>query len=195
MLIFILILPKYISIGSTNLLEIERDLLGWNYIGVAGNYLLFLIILKYRKKPLTYYGLHFGRWRENIIWYSIVTISLLILFRIIDILTYGSLQFQIPIFSTFIFQFFYLPFGEELFWRGYVQTEYGIWIASILFGSMHFLNILVTDISLTQALLWAVYATFLGFVMGLIRKKTDSVYATTFFHGMVNISNYFFIQS
>ncbi len=193
LLFFLLNLPGLIPIGSSNLREIQRDVFGWNYIGLSANYVLFIIIFKFRKKPLAYYGVHTGKWKKNIVWYSILTISILTLFRLIDLLSYGGLKFQLPTLSTFIFQFFYVAFGEELFYRGYVQTDYGIWTASILFGALHSLNIFADDISWTTALSWGLFATFLGFIMGFIRKKTDSIYATSLFHGLVNILNYFFV--
>lgn len=192
-LFYLLILPKYVSIGSINLLELQRNVIEWNYIGVTANYLLFIILFKYSKKTLSNFGVHIGKFRKNIRWFIIITIFLITLFRIIAILTNGSLKFQVPTISTIIFQLFYVAFGEELFWRGYVQTEYGIGIASISFGFIHFLNIFGRDIPLTQAIIWGITATVLGFIMGYIRKKTDSIYASSIFHGLFNISNHFFI--
>lgn len=187
-LFFLLLLPKYISIGSTTLLDWQRETLGWNYIGVFANYLLFVIYWKCSGKSLSYFGVHLGKWRKELIWYSILTIIVLLSIRFID----GSFSFQSPTFSTILFQFIFVALGEELFFRGYIQSEYGFWVASLGFGFIHFLNILVVDITWVQALLWLVQATGLGIIMGIIRKKTDSIFASALFHGLINLFNHIF---
>lgn len=82
--------------------------------------------------------------------------------------TEGPLVFQVPLLTTFFFQFLFVAFGEEMFWRGLIQTEYGIWIASIGFGALHFVpgliqNMLLgSNFNVTGGLAQFIFAAFLN---------------------------------
>jgi len=98
--------------------------------------------------------------------------------------------------AGFVFFLFFVGFGEELLFRGYIQSRlnlvfgrpfqffgvhwgWGLIIASLLFGFMHFFN------PHNPYHLWWVFGTFFsGLLFGLIREKTGSVVAPAIIHGM-----------
>ena len=104
--------------------------------------------------------------------------------------------------SAFIFYILFLGFGEELLFRGYIQSRlnavfgrplqfygvnwgWGIIIASALFGLMHILNIgsLVSgDWKLEWG--WGFWTFFGGLALGFMREKTGSIAAPTILHGL-----------
>lgn len=56
--------------------------------------------------------------------------------------------------------------GEELFFRGWMQTEFGIIWASVFFGAAHIWS--------REALPYGLYATGMGFVLGGLFSYTDN---------------------
>jgi membrane protease YdiL (CAAX protease family) len=104
--------------------------------------------------------------------------------------------------SALLFYVFFLGLGEELLFRGYIQSRlneafgrpfqffgvhwgWGVVITSVLFGLMHILNIgtLVTgDWQLTPW--WGLWTFFAGFIGGFVREKTGSIVAPTLLHGL-----------
>lgn len=105
-------------------------------------------------------------------------------------------------FSALIFYIFFLGLGEELLFRGYIQSRlnaawgrpfqffgvnwgWGIMITSVLFGMMHVLNIyslIMGDWQLEWW--WGVWTFFGGLVLGFVREKTGSIVASTILHGL-----------
>jgi membrane protease YdiL (CAAX protease family) len=104
--------------------------------------------------------------------------------------------------SVFLFYILFLGFGEELLFRGYIQSRlnavfgkpfqfygvswgWGIIITSALFGFMHVLNIssLVSG-DWKLAWWWGFWTFFGGLVLGFVREKTGSVAASTLLHGL-----------
>jgi len=104
--------------------------------------------------------------------------------------------------SAFVFYVFFLGFGEELLFRGYVQSRlnagwgrpfqfyridwgWGVVVASVLFGVMHVLNLgslVGGDWQLEWW--WGLWTFFSGLVYGLVREKTGSIVAPTILHGL-----------
>lgn len=104
--------------------------------------------------------------------------------------------------SAFIFYIFFLGFGEEFLYRGYIQSRlnavfgrpfrfygvnwgWGIIIASALFGLMHVFNIgsLVSgDWKLEWW--WGFWTFFGGLTLGFVREKTGSIAAPAILHGL-----------
>ncbi len=104
--------------------------------------------------------------------------------------------------SALLFYVFFLGLGEELLFRGYIQSRlneawgtpyrfYGVpwgWgtvIASILFGAMHVLN-LASLVGGDWQLMpwWGLWTCFAGLVNGLVREKTGSIAAPAILHGL-----------
>jgi uncharacterized protein len=103
--------------------------------------------------------------------------------------------------SAFVFYILLLGFGEELLFRGFIQSRlngawgrpfqffgiswgWGILMASILFGLMHVINtgsLIVGDWQPEPW--WGLWTFFAGFVSGFVRQKTGSVVAPAILHG------------
>jgi uncharacterized protein len=104
--------------------------------------------------------------------------------------------------SAFIFYFFFLGFGEELLFRGYIQSRlnaawgrpfqffgvswgWGVVIMSLLFGLMHWINL--GSLAMGNWQLepwWGFWTIFAGLVLGFVREKTGSIAASTILHGL-----------
>jgi hypothetical protein len=104
--------------------------------------------------------------------------------------------------SAFIFYIFFLGLGEELLFRGYIQSRlnaafgrpfqffgvnwgWGIVIMALLFGLMHVLNLGSLAIGNWQLEpWWGLWTFFGGLVLGFVREKTGSIAASTILHGL-----------
>ncbi len=104
--------------------------------------------------------------------------------------------------SALTFYVLFLGLGEELLFRGYIQSRlnaawgtpyrffgvawgWGVIAASALFGLMHVLNLgsLVTG-DWKPEWWWGLWTFFSGLVLGLVREKTGSIAAPTILHGL-----------
>lgn len=115
---------------------------------------------------------------------------------------YGQLTAQLV--SLIVWQLVISGFGEEAFWRGYVQTRlnegfgkpfefmgvsfgWGLILTSFLFGLFHVLNPFNPFVgSFEINILWGVFTFFAGIFLGLIREKTGSLIATGVAHGLLD---------
>jgi len=105
--------------------------------------------------------------------------------------------------SGFTFGLFTTGFGEEILFRGYIQSRlnralgrpfsfcgvrwgFGVIIAAILFGSMHFFHG-------TGTLWWGLWTIFAGLVEGFLREKTGSIVAPAIAHGIPTAIVYVFM--
>ena len=131
---------------------------------------------------------------------NVITIILLFLFPIVLALVMGDLSLLIV--STVFWQFFFSGFGEEIVWRGYVQSRLnqafgrpmhlfgvqfgvGLIVASILFGLLHAFNTYDPDIGFASLSWgWALFTTFSGLLFGILREKTGSLLAPGIAHGL-----------
>ncbi len=104
--------------------------------------------------------------------------------------------------TALVFYVFFLGLGEELLFRGYIQSRlnaawgrpyrfygacwgWGIVIASLLFGLMHVLNtgsLIAGHWQLTPW--WGLWTFFAGLVNGFVREKTGSIAAPALLHGL-----------
>lgn len=116
----------------------------------------------------------------------------------------GSINFGL-IASTVIFQFFFAGFGEEIMFRGYMQSKLnegfgypwkfagvkfgpGLLITSILFGVLHLLNPFNPLQGQFALAIWSgISSTFAGFLFGFIREKTGDILAPGIAHGLVDL--------
>jgi membrane protease YdiL (CAAX protease family) len=104
--------------------------------------------------------------------------------------------------SGFIFYIFFLGLGEELLFRGYIQSRlniawgrpfqffgvnwgWGIILTSLIFGLMHVINIYsLTTGHWQPELWWGFWTIFGGLVLGFVREKTGNIFASTVLHGL-----------
>jgi membrane protease YdiL (CAAX protease family) len=104
--------------------------------------------------------------------------------------------------SALLFYVFFLGLGEELLFRGYIQSRlneafgrpyqffgvnwgWGIIITSVLFGFFHVLyiySLIMGNWHLTPW--WGLWTFFAGLVLGFVREKTGSIVAPTILHGL-----------
>jgi membrane protease YdiL (CAAX protease family) len=131
---------------------------------------------------------------------NVITTILLFLFPIALALVMGRLSLIVV--STVVWQFFFSGFGEEIVWRGYVQSRLnqafgrpkrmfriqfgaGLIVTSLLFGFFHAFNAYDPTIGLASLSWgWALFTTFSGLLFGILREKTGSLFAPGIAHGL-----------
>jgi len=104
--------------------------------------------------------------------------------------------------TGFVYYIFFVGFGEELLFRGYIQSRlneawgrpfkfygvpwgWGLVMASVLFGLMHVINIGSLLGGNWQLEPWWGLWTFCGgLVSGFVREKTGSIVAPSILHGL-----------
>lgn len=104
--------------------------------------------------------------------------------------------------GAFIFYLFFLGLGEELLFRGSIQSRlneawgrpflfygvnwgWGVMITSLLFGLMHVLNLASLIAGNWQPEFWWGFWTFFGgLALSFVREKTGSIAAPTILHGL-----------
>ncbi len=74
-------------------------------------------------------------------------------------------------------------FGEELLFRGVIQTKLGIVVASIIFGLLHFI---------TPA--YCIIATIMGFYMGFLYQYCDSLLVPIQLHFVYDLGALIFLR-
>jgi membrane protease YdiL (CAAX protease family) len=107
--------------------------------------------------------------------------------------------------STAVFQFVFVGFGEEILFRGYMQTRLnedfgrpwrfkgvnfgpGLLISSVLFGVLHLFNLFNPFLgSYDLAVWWAITSSFGGLLFGFVREKTGTVLSASLAHGLVDL--------
>ncbi len=114
-------------------------------------------------------------------------------------------------FSALLFYVLFLGLGEELLFRGYIQSRlniafgrpfvffgvqwgWGAVIASVLFALMHVINL--GSLSAGQWQLtpwWGVWTFFGGLVFAFLREKTGSIAAPALLHGLPQGITYAFL--
>lgn len=103
---------------------------------------------------------------------------------------------------TVVFYVFFLGFGEELLFRGFIQSRlniafgrpfqffgvqwgWGVIITATLFGLMHALNLgSLADGQWEPAEWWGFWTFFAGLVFGLLRERSGSIIAPAILHGV-----------
>lgn len=104
--------------------------------------------------------------------------------------------------SAIVFYIFFLGLGEELLFRGYIQSRlnaawgrpfrfygvkwgWGVLITSASFASMHVLNLgSMVERDWQLAWPWGLWTFFGGLVFGFVREKTGNIVAPALLHGV-----------
>ncbi|AEE15370.1 Abortive infection protein [Thermodesulfobium narugense DSM 14796] len=71
-------------------------------------------------------------------------------------------------------------FSEEMFFRGLMQEFLGIYLASIFFGILH-----TPEISI-KGLFYAIYISFIGFILGALYIQQGTILAPMIAHFIIN---------
>ncbi|HEV2972231.1 MAG TPA: CPBP family intramembrane glutamic endopeptidase [Pirellulales bacterium] len=137
-----------------------------------------------------------------------VWVSLLVLLGLLSAPTILAMSFHRPVLKATLnsmWLFFGAGFGEEIFFRGYIQSRVnqafgrpfrwmnvdfgvGLIVSSVLFGSIHVLN--TVDYFNGQyvfAWLWWLPNTASGLFFGFLRERTKSVVAGGVYHGLTDM--------
>jgi len=105
--------------------------------------------------------------------------------------------------SNVLFTLFLIGLGEEVFWRGYIQSRLndvfgrrytfrgiswgpGLVITAVLFGVTHPIFGGIAQWP------WALWTAAMGVAFGLIREKANSVLPGAFAHGIFDLPIVFF---
>lgn len=95
----------------------------------------------------------------------------------------------------------FIGFAEEFLCRGWLQNEFverfgetkvgvikSIVCASIVFGSMHLINVLTTSQGLVFTVLQVINAISLGFYLGVIYYKSKNIWTVIFLHAFYDFA-------
>ena len=102
---------------------------------------------------------------------------------------------------TFVCYAFFVGFGEEIMYRGFVESRlnqafgrpflffgvpwgWGLVLASLLFGFTHVLNVDAATGQTGWYWGWGLWTTFGGLTFGYIRERTENVLAPALLHGL-----------
>lgn len=115
--------------------------------------------------------------------------------------------------AGFVYYLFFLGLGEELLYRGYIQSRldqafgkpfafggarfgWGAVITSVLFGLLHVTNGLdVAAGTFDPQWAWGVWTVFGGLALSYVRERTGSIVAPTILHGLPQALAYFFVSA
>lgn len=132
---------------------------------------------------------------------GLITIALcLILFPAFD-LWRGHLPEPATAAITFICYAFFVGFGEEIMYRGFVQSRlnqafgrpfvflgvpwgWGLVLTSLLFGFTHVLNVDAATGQIGWFWGWGLWTIFGGLTFGYVRERTGNVLAPALLHGL-----------
>lgn len=187
LLVFFSLSVSWIRVRRMSLLEWQRLHFGWNYIGSLFNYVAVIAVLFAGQVRFAELGIRWGKWSIDPVGVSCFT--LLFFGSVIVLSNYQStkrLLIHFPGWSTLLFQGIYIPIGEELFWRGYLQQSVGLWLSVVAFGLLHALN----DGPVHKRFAGALYAGVLGLVFGVLRLTTGGIVAGVILHGALNVINH-----
>ncbi len=190
---------------AENVVMMLLIVIGWSYLEPQGALVLtasstvalLLIVRMVSRKYSSFHDIQIpdGRHRSNVI-----VILLLLCLPIGLGIVLGRLSLLLV--STVVWQFVISGFGEEVFFRGYVQSRLnmafgrpyewrgirfgvGLFITAVLFGIAHMLSpmrIWLGDFNVTWW--WGTFTFVGGLLLGLLREKTGSVLAPATLHGL-----------
>ena len=132
--------------------------------------------------------------------------SPLLIVALVPVAALGAMTFAAPFsprVSNILFTFFLIGLGEEVFWRGYIQSRLndafgrphafrgiswgpGLVITAVLFGVTHPIFGGIAQWP------WALWTAAMGVALGLIREKANSVLPGAFAHGLFDLPIVFF---
>ena len=118
------------------------------------------------------------------------------------ILAYFTYEY-IPVLSKILYYIFIVGLGEELLFRGYLQSSFnryfgksfnigkvkfgwGLFLSALLFGMMHALVVV------PPLWPWALFTLILGLILGFIREKDGSILSAVLLHAMFDMPLVFF---
>ncbi len=173
-------------------------LAGWGSLLLSGTFILaFLFIFIFSKKKKS----NDEREKANAEFRNyLIVIPLLLALPMVLSLIFG--QYSNILLLTVIWQFIFSGFGEEFFFRGYIQTRLNvafgkpyrfknisfgpaIFITAFIFAITHVLNTFsIFTWEGTPSWWWGLFTFIGGIIFGLLREQTNNIYACGLAHGM-----------
>lgn len=119
----------------------------------------------------------------------IISIYLLLYYSV----TKNSINISALSFNLILIHLIVIAFPEEVFFRGYLQHEFGndlksIIIVSVLFALGHFLTICIAKSSLGMNCITALLTFFPSLIMGYLYYKSRTIWECTIFHFLSNLA-------
>ncbi|TFG28168.1 CPBP family intramembrane metalloprotease [Candidatus Thorarchaeota archaeon] len=198
-------LSAFLLFVLTNVGFVLTLMMGWSYLEPLGALFLtaffgaslILIVRLIERRYSNFQNLQIPNRQHQ---KNVFVLILLLLLPII--LSLGLNKLSIFLVSTVIWQFVFSGFGEELFFRGYIQSRLniafgrpyewrgiqfgaGLFITAGIFAVTHMLNtanIWGGDFNL--AWWWGSFTFVGGILFGLLREKTGSIIASGTLHGL-----------
>ena len=131
------------------------------------------------------------------------TIIMWVLFALATVIIAFLTYAYVPVISKILYFIFIVGLGEELLFRGYMQSAFnryfgkpfrigdvkfglGLFLSTVLFGLMHALVV-------TPPLWpWALFTMVIGLTLGFLREKDGSILSAVLLHAMLDMPLVFF---
>ncbi|MGB5820689.1 MAG: CPBP family intramembrane glutamic endopeptidase [Saonia sp.] len=125
-------------------------------------------------------------------------ITAFVIFSLLTVIIAYFTYEHIPIISKILYYIFIVGLGEELLFRGYLQSSFnryfgksfhirdvnfgwGLFLSALLFGMMHALVVV------PPLWPWAIFTLIIGLILGFIREKDGSILAAVLLHAMLDM--------
>ncbi len=192
---FKLSLRAYAIGGPAGITFLLIGFLGWKFDDWLGSITLsivYLVVLYFipkvtNKLPTRNYIVAPNKRITAFVIFSMLTV----------IIAYFSYEY-IPVISKILYYIFIVGLGEELLFRGYLQSSFnryfgkpfnignvkfgwGLFLSALLFGLIHALVVV------PPLWPWALFTFILGLTLGFIREKDGSILAAVLLHAMLDM--------
>jgi membrane protease YdiL (CAAX protease family) len=197
---FKLSIRAYAIGGPAGITFLLISLLGWSFADWPGSLTLsivYLVVLYFiprvtKKLPT-----------RNQIAIPNKRITGFVIFSLLTVIIAYFTYEHVPVISKILYYIFIVGLGEELLFRGYIQSSlnryfgkpfsignvtfgWGLFGTALLFGMMH---ALVVAPPLWP---WALFTLVLGLILGFIREKDGSILSAVLLHAMLDMPLVFF---
>lgn len=197
---FKLSLRAYAIAGPAGAAFLLIGLLGWgvtDWLGSLTLSIVYLVVFYFvpkitRKLPT----------RTSIVTPNKGIMAFVILSLSTVILAYFTYAY-VPVISKILYYIFIVGLGEELLFRGYLQSSFnrffgkpfkignvtfgwGLFLSALLFGMMHALVVV------PPLWPWALFTLVIGLTLGYIREKDGSILSAVLLHAMLDMPLVFF---
>ncbi|MEB8328521.1 CPBP family intramembrane metalloprotease [Flavobacteriaceae bacterium KMM 6897] len=192
---FKLSLNAYAIGGPAGITFLLIGLLGWEFSDWPGSLILSVVYL------LVFYYIPKVTKRlptRNELTIPNKGINTIIIFSFCTVVFAFFTYEYIPIFSKILYYIFIVGLGEELLFRGYVQSSlnryfgksfrigdvkygWGLILSAVLFGLMHALVVV------PPLWPWALFTFILGLTLGFIREKDGSILSAVMLHALFDM--------
>ncbi len=130
-------------------------------------------------------------------------ITVFVMFSLLTVIIAYFTYEYVPVISKILYFIFIVGLGEELLFRGYIQSSlnryfgksfsignvtfgWGLFVTALLFGLMHALVVV------PPIWPWALFTMVLGLILGFIREKDGSILSAVLLHAMLDMPLVFF---